>query len=118
MRNRLVDIYFGLHARMKDTKEQMDAVGEEIKNNGVGQYEGDFSIAKVVKPADSSVFNYKLGYEMVLVELMKVDPALATALRKKAEKKFTETRPNALRLTIAAKSDVVAEQIEIAALAK
>jgi hypothetical protein len=60
------------------------------------------------------VFNYKLGYEMVLAEIGKVDPAIAQSLRKKAEKKFTETRINALRLTIHSINDVVAEQIELA----
>ena len=96
MSNKLVDTYFSLHARCKDAKAQMDAIGEAIKDAGLGEHFGDFAVAKVIKPADSSVFNYKLGYEMVLVELGKMDPQLAVALRKKAEKRFTETRGNAL----------------------
>lgn len=109
-----VDAYFVMHTQSKAIKNKMDQVGDAIKENGPGEYLGQFALAKVIKPANSKVFNYKLGYEMVLAEIGKVDPAIAQSLRKKAEKKFTETRINALRLTIHAINDVVAEQIELA----
>ena len=97
----LVDNAAVFDNEIKILTAKLDAIKAQLKQAGVGEYEGALATVTVRQNKDTESFDAKKAFEYVSEHL---SPQLLTAVKKK----FTVTKPGAKVLTIDLKLSVAA----------